>query len=115
MARWTILKKIGVGAGANHLANNIGVGCTRQNDDFGAERFAADAPNQFDAVELGQIEIDHRDVWMELPDLAHGRFAIRALRNHFKLRVSLEYGSEPIAAEGVFVSQQNRYFFRGGH
>jgi hypothetical protein len=115
MARGTVLKKVGIGAGTHHFANNIVVRGASQNHNFRAQCFTADAPNEFYTMEFGQIQIDHRHVRAELPDLPHGCLAVRTLRYNLELCVSLEHCGEPVAAEGILVSQQNRYFFRGGH
>jgi hypothetical protein len=110
-----VLKKIRVGAGAHYFANNLVVGSARENNDLRAQHFSPNTPDKLNAMQLGQVQIDHGDLGPKLPDLSDGSLPVRALRHDFKLGVPLQHGSEAVASEGVLIGQQNRYFFRGRH
>src|SRR6185312_9636698 len=76
---------------------------------------AAYPPHQLDAVNAWEIQIDYRDVRTETAEFIDRGLAVSALRDHCELRISLQYGRQPISSERVFVGKQDRDFIGRGH
>ena len=57
-----------------------------------------------------KVQIDDSHIRPQSADLIDRRLAIRTLRHYFELRGSLENRSQPVAAQRIFVGQQNRDF-----
>src|SRR5258706_11310914 len=114
VADGVFLEHVPLRAGIHRGVERAFVRLHREHDDDGRMRQRAHRADHFQAADLRQIEIQHRNVRLDRLDLLNGAFAVAQLRGDKVLRVRLDDFSQAAPKDRMVVDYYDAGFILHG-
>ena len=81
-----------------------------RHEDHERHPFAADRLDHLEAVHLGHLHVEKRQVGLVIDDCRHGFFSVATLRDELDVGLIRQQPGEPLASEGFIVHDQRSDF-----